>query len=233
MEMFEHLIFYSLPQVQISLVKADLIPQLVTTLNPQSLSFTEAADIRTYLVYFITRTVSLASQFSLAKLRIEDNDEQQTVRETVLKQVLIPSEKYICPLCTNRFSIIDEDLGRGFLTLLAKLLEISHSYHPTMEFILNMPVFLTIPSRLTFIEYDHSIYYFLLHMIDNQWEWNIKRGPKRPMWKKAQRMLRMEGFEDTIEEKLQNNKNEFDGSNIVSYSIQWNNLQGMNLPKQE
>ncbi|KAK2953075.1 hypothetical protein BLNAU_12064 [Blattamonas nauphoetae] len=93
MEMLEHLMFYSLPKVRISLVKADLIPQLVTTLNPQSLSFTETADIHTYLVDFISRTVRLASQFNLNQLTIEDAYEPQTVHETVLRQVFAPSEK--------------------------------------------------------------------------------------------------------------------------------------------
>ncbi|KAK2964074.1 hypothetical protein BLNAU_1155 [Blattamonas nauphoetae] len=67
MKMIEDLIWGCSEAVNFALLKADLIPQLIITLNPLSLSFAEAA-----------------------------------VHETILKQVLVPSEKYICHLCMNR-----------------------------------------------------------------------------------------------------------------------------------
>ncbi|KAK2963947.1 hypothetical protein BLNAU_1024 [Blattamonas nauphoetae] len=83
------------------LVKADLIPQLIATLNPQTLSFAKAVDIHTYLLKTIAESFNLATPIFLAKLEITDHDKQQAVHET---------------------------------------------YLPTMDFVLHMPVILTIPS---------------------------------------------------------------------------------------
>ncbi|KAK2954951.1 hypothetical protein BLNAU_10091 [Blattamonas nauphoetae] len=107
-------------EVRLALVKADLIPQITTTLNPQSLSFTEAVDIHTNLMISITHSVWLSTPDGLAELGIEDRDEQQAVHETVLKQILVPSEKNrhepaifsncFCSVLDNKHS---HDLIRG------------------------------------------------------------------------------------------------------------------------
>ncbi|KAK2960160.1 hypothetical protein BLNAU_4713 [Blattamonas nauphoetae] len=67
-------------------------------------------------------------------------------------------------------------------------------------------------------------------MIDAQRNWNKAKGGERQMWKTVTRMLRMEGIEDVINEKLINNKNGYDGRDIVVKSIKWSNLQGVNVP---
>ncbi|KAK2957955.1 hypothetical protein BLNAU_7131 [Blattamonas nauphoetae] len=95
---------------KLHLVKADLIHQLIIILNPQSLSFTEAVDIHINLMKTIRLSLRLATPDILEDLGIEDGYEEQAVHEIVLKQVLAPSEKYICHLCMNHFSIIDPDL---------------------------------------------------------------------------------------------------------------------------
>ncbi|KAK2946427.1 hypothetical protein BLNAU_18678 [Blattamonas nauphoetae] len=210
-------------------VKANLIPQLINTLNPLSLSFAEAVDIHINLMKTISNSHYLATPFGLNELRNENGNEQQTVHETVLKQVLAPSEQYICHVCVNRFSIVDGEQSKSFLILLGRLLRISHYYQPTMEIVLDMPVFVTIPSCLTFFEDENSVWLFLYLMVDVQREWNDQSGKVRPMRKKAHRMLRMEGIEDVLEAKLKNIKSGSDGEWIVAISIEWNNLMGMNL----
>ncbi|KAK2953069.1 hypothetical protein BLNAU_12058 [Blattamonas nauphoetae] len=232
MEMLKTLIFGCSAEVRFPLVKADLIPQLIITLNPQSLSFTEPVDIHTYLLRIIWNSIWLATPFGLEQLAIEDVYELQTVHETVLKQVIVPSEKYIWHLCVNRFSIIDGDQSKELMDLLSHLLRICPSYQPTMEFVLHMPVVLTIPSCLTFFENDSSIFWFLIGMSTSQDEWNKKRGEVRQLWKTVIRMLRMEGIEDVIEKKMRNDKNTIKGRLIIVSSITWNNLLGMNLPEQ-
>ncbi|KAK2940387.1 hypothetical protein BLNAU_21707 [Blattamonas nauphoetae] len=102
-EMLNFLFGNSSPKLRLAIVKADLIPQLLTSLNPQSLSFTEAVDINTCLLSIIAYSLCLSSPTDLTRLGIEDDTEQQAVHETVLQQVLAPSEKYICHLCMSRF----------------------------------------------------------------------------------------------------------------------------------
>ncbi|KAK2955675.1 hypothetical protein BLNAU_9365 [Blattamonas nauphoetae] len=230
MKMLKNVVHNCSAEVLLPLVQANLIPQLIRTLNPQSLSFAEAFKIHLSLLEIIATSLWLSTQVGLAHLEIKDDDEQQDVHETVLQQVVAPSEKYICHLCVNRYSIIERLQSYSFLVLLTQLLGISPYYQPTIQFVVNMPVFLTISSCLTFFESDCSIWCFLLEMNNAQREWNKKGGEVRQMWKTVLRMLRMEGFEDSMEEKLQNDKNGYYGRGIVYYSIQWNNQLGMNLP---
>ncbi|KAK2953915.1 hypothetical protein BLNAU_11175 [Blattamonas nauphoetae] len=233
MKMLDSLMKWCSHHQKLELVKADLIPQLIDTLHPQSFSFAEAVDIHKCLMKIVDLSIWLTTSNGLTKLGFEDPTEQQAVHETVLKQVLVPSEKYILHLCVNRFSIIDGDQSAIFLELLTRLLEISLCYQPTMDFVLHIPVVLTIPSCLSFFDHDLSIWVFLYYIVDGQQKWNKTRGEVRRMMKTALRMLRTEGIEDVIEAKLQNDKKEYFGRRVVYYSFNWNSQQGMNLPKHE
>ncbi|KAK2957002.1 hypothetical protein BLNAU_8077 [Blattamonas nauphoetae] len=233
MEMLNHLLLDCSPENRLALVKANLIPQLAITLNPQPLSFMEAEDIHISLIRIIAYPLQLTTTRGFEELGIKKRNKQQAVRKTVFQQVLVPSEKYIWHLCVNRFSIIDGDMSIEFMFLLALILQICPYHQPTMAVILHMPVFPTIPSCLTFFENDASIYYYLFEMIISQRKWNKKRGSVRLLGKKVIRMLKMESFEDVMEEKLQNDRKTDFGRWIVDYSIRWNNLLSMNLPKQE
>ncbi|KAK2947106.1 hypothetical protein BLNAU_17958 [Blattamonas nauphoetae] len=233
MKMLRELIIYCSSKVRLALVTADLVSQLMNTLNPQSLPFTERVDFHMYVMEIINRFLWLATPGAQANLEIEGDNAQQGVYETVLKQVIVPSEKYIRHLCVNRFSIVDGELSWYFLTLLARLLGISPYYQPTMDVVVSMPVFLTIPSCLTYFVKDHSIWCFLVLMNKTQREWNATQGDVRQMWKKIYRMLRMEGMEDAIEEKLRNDQVRSKGRWTVANTIILNNVQGMNLPKPE
>ncbi|KAK2944969.1 hypothetical protein BLNAU_20145 [Blattamonas nauphoetae] len=103
MKMLDPVITKSSPKVTLALVEADVIPQVITVLNPLSLSFAEAVDVHTNLMQIIWNSIWLATPGGLTCLEIEDGNDQQAVHKTVLKQVLIPSEKYISHLCVNRF----------------------------------------------------------------------------------------------------------------------------------
>ncbi|KAK2950453.1 hypothetical protein BLNAU_14571 [Blattamonas nauphoetae] len=196
MEMLSELFEWCSATVHFPLVKSDLIPQLISLLNPLSLSFAEAVDIHTYLISIISYSIWLATPLGLKQLETEDDDEDQAVHEMVLKQVLLPSEKDICHLCVNRFSILDGVQSERFLKLLARLLQISPVYQPTMDFVLHMPIFLTVPRSLTFFENEPAIWGFLFHMNNAQRKWNEERGVVNQMVKKVHRMLRMEGIDD-------------------------------------
>ncbi|KAK2947334.1 hypothetical protein BLNAU_17721 [Blattamonas nauphoetae] len=229
MRLLDNLIMKFSATVRLSLVKADLIPQLIIILNPQSFSPTETVDISVHLSIIIRNFLWLPTRAGLVYLGIEDDREQQAVHETVLKHVLVPSEKYICRLCVNRYSILDGNQSYEFMLLLTHLLELFHSYRPTMDFALHIPIILTLPSCLTFFEFDVSIYYFLYIMNNNQREWNETRGGARQMWNAVLSMLRMEGIYDVIDEMLQYDKHSYGGGVIVANSINWNNWQGVNL----
>ncbi|KAK2944790.1 hypothetical protein BLNAU_20263 [Blattamonas nauphoetae] len=233
MRMLRNLLDNCSPQNTLSLIEADLIPQLINTLNPLPLSFEESVDIHACLISIITSTTWLATQMGLDELENEHPLERQTIHQTVLDQILIPSEVYLLHLCVNRNSIVDGDQSSEFMLLLGRLLHISPYYQPTLDFILNLPVFLTIPSCLTFFETDAAIAYFFMNMLDCCEKWNDTSGAGRPMGKTVDRMLRMEGFDDVIEQRLRNDKIRMFRSRIVAKSIEWSNLQGINLSAHE
>ncbi|KAK2952721.1 hypothetical protein BLNAU_12370 [Blattamonas nauphoetae] len=182
----------------LDLVKSDVIPQLINTLNALSLSLTEAVDLHSGLIFTIFNALRLLTPDALENAH---DDELQAVLETVLQHVVAPSEK---------------------------ILQIFPYYQRTMDFILHLPVILTIPSCLTIIEFDEIIWDFLTQMIDAQQEWNEQGGNVRQMRKTVLRMLRMEGIEDVIEEKLFNDFDTF-GLYLVINTIKWSNMQGMNV----
>ncbi|KAK2963955.1 hypothetical protein BLNAU_1032 [Blattamonas nauphoetae] len=228
MKILKNLIRRCSDLVQPALVKADLIPPIINALNPQTLSLSDCEHIHTYLISSIFNLFQFATPFGIRKLRIKDGNEQQALHEAIFQQVLVPSEEYIWHLCVNRESVIDGRQSKYFLKLLARLLEISPHYQPTMQFILHMPVFLTIPCCFTFFEADRSIWDFLSSMVNAQQEWNQTWGETRQMWKTMHRMLRTEGIEDVIEEKLRNDRDGSFGGRIVLYSIYWNKMLGVN-----
>ncbi|KAK2960255.1 hypothetical protein BLNAU_4808 [Blattamonas nauphoetae] len=229
MKLLKTLVMNCSAKVHLTLVNADLIHQIISTINPLSLSVTEAVDIHVYLLKIVRDTLWIVTPGGLPQLKIEDEKEQQAVHESVLQQVVAPCEKYIRHLCVNRYSIMDGVLSCEFMDLLATFLEICPYYQPTMEFVLVLPVFSTIPSCLAFFEHDRSIWAFLADMNSVQREWNRGRGGERQMGKKVHRMLRMEGIDDVMEQKRLNDHNEVGGQLIAANSIDWSNLQGMNL----
>ncbi|KAK2947734.1 hypothetical protein BLNAU_17334 [Blattamonas nauphoetae] len=232
MKMLSSLIGECSTRVLYPLVKADLFPQLIIILNPLSLSFTEAVDIHADLVKSISETVGLANPHFLKQLEIKDDDEQQAVHETVLKQVLAPSEQYIRHLCVNRYSIIEKVLSHLFLVFLARLLRICPYYQPTMEFIHHMPVVLTIPSYVTFYDVDYTIFQLFEVLRCSLEQWNEQGRYVGRSGTTIIRSLRMEGIEDVTEKKLHSDKKSPPGEWVVDSSIRWNNKLGMNITEQ-
>ncbi|KAK2960211.1 hypothetical protein BLNAU_4764 [Blattamonas nauphoetae] len=70
---------------------------------------------------------------------------------------------------------------------------------------------------------------FSIELLSQIREWNEPGGEYRQMGTIVDRMLRMEGIDDAIEEKLRNDRNTTEGRCLVAGSIGWTNLQGMNL----
>ncbi|KAK2951651.1 hypothetical protein BLNAU_13390 [Blattamonas nauphoetae] len=219
------------PKIILTLVKADLIHQLVSSLNAHSISFTKAVNIHTCLISHIPNFVWLATPTGLAELKLKDRNEQKAVRETVFQHVLAPSEKYIYTLCKNRYSIIDGGKSIEFLRLLTRLLGISPYYPPTMHFFRHIPVLLTIPSCLAFTSNELTIWNILFYLYNAEVEWSKPSKEERQMWKTVPQMVKMEGMDDVIEQHFLKGQNRHQDRQIIGYSLRWNNLQGMNLTR--
>ncbi|KAK2960277.1 hypothetical protein BLNAU_4830 [Blattamonas nauphoetae] len=228
-KMLGTLISWCSTQDRLALVKADMIPQLINTLHPQSLSFVEAEDIHAFLLNFMTNSLWYSTPDGLESLENEDQYDQHNVYRTVFQHLLVPSESYILHLCQNRYSIVDGRLSSDFIFLLTRLLFISPFYQQIMDFVLHMPVVLAIPSCLAHLENDATISFFLIYTIDTHDDGNIiadelSRSRMTPL-----RSLMMEGFADVMEQKLQHIIFDSYEDEIVDYSISLNTFQGMNF----
>ncbi|KAK2952727.1 hypothetical protein BLNAU_12376 [Blattamonas nauphoetae] len=139
MEMFKRLIVNCSKKLLLALVKADIIPQVIIPLNLLSISFVQAVDLHINVLDIINTSLKLTIPNILARLGIEDSKEQEAVQETVLQQVIAPSEKYIWHLCLNRHSIVNRGLSDEFMRLLTWLIEIYQYHQRAMNFVQNMP----------------------------------------------------------------------------------------------
>ncbi|KAK2942785.1 hypothetical protein BLNAU_22303 [Blattamonas nauphoetae] len=126
MKMLDSLILFCSPKIHLALVKADLIPQVINSLNLQSLSFAETVDLHTRLMSWIPNSFWLATPNCLAQLGLKDENEQQAVHETVLKQVVVPLEKLgQAPAHLSNFSLDCRDK----LRLLRRQSRSAHTAH--------------------------------------------------------------------------------------------------------
>ncbi|KAK2955480.1 hypothetical protein BLNAU_9527 [Blattamonas nauphoetae] len=233
MKMLHRLLQNCSNDILIALVKADLISQLIVTLDPQSVSLSDFEHMHTALISIIECSLWLSPLDSLAQLKTKDGDEHQTVPETLFQQIMRPSEKYLTHLCVNRNSILDNEKYKDFLILLARiLLKTYPSSQPTMETVLMMRIVLTVPSCLSFFDGESSVWGFLDIFVNSRWE-RHESGDVGQKWKKMDRMLRTEGMEDVMETKLRNDEEAFYGREIIASSITLNNEMGMNVPEQE
>ncbi|KAK2963580.1 hypothetical protein BLNAU_1623 [Blattamonas nauphoetae] len=233
MLLLEHLFSSSSPTFKLKLIEAQMIPQIITSLNAQSLFVAKAEDIHTPLIRIVNQSLRLITPHGMKSLEIEHQHDQQKVHETVLHQFLVPLEEYLRNCCKRRFSFLAGSQSFGFVVLIQNLLDIYPYYLPTMDFVLSLPVVLTIPSCLTFLENEFIIRYILIHTFDIPEEWNKQTKNPRQAGMKLLLSLRMEGFDDATEQQLQSDKGEYFGSDVVDYSIKLNNLQGNNIGQLE
>ncbi|KAK2950456.1 hypothetical protein BLNAU_14574 [Blattamonas nauphoetae] len=95
MEMLHSLFDWCSAKYNLTLVKADLIAQLIDTLNPQSLSFAETVDIHTCLMNSINWSTWLSAPDGLEQLETKDDDEEQAVHETRQARTSELSEPFV------------------------------------------------------------------------------------------------------------------------------------------
>ncbi|KAK2960963.1 hypothetical protein BLNAU_4050 [Blattamonas nauphoetae] len=188
---------------RLRLVTDNLITQLVSSFHPLTPSFDNFEDNHTLLI-IINHPLWLSTPNGLAQLGMYHPHEQEEVHETVLNQVLKPSEGYIQHLCANRYKSVDDDQSTQFMLFLAALLTICPFHEQTMNFVLTLPVLLIVPSAMTFFESDRSITDFLeiVDTFQKGQDWTVGKMLQR--WNICLSCLRMEGVEDVIEQRRGN-----------------------------
>ncbi|KAK2955110.1 hypothetical protein BLNAU_9839 [Blattamonas nauphoetae] len=93
MGMLVSLIWNCSSKIHLTLVTADLLPQLINNLNLQSLPFAETIEIHIYLMKTINWTVWLATPYYLRQLGIKDGNEQQATPRNIF---ILSTDDGIC-----------------------------------------------------------------------------------------------------------------------------------------
>ncbi|KAK2953282.1 hypothetical protein BLNAU_11745 [Blattamonas nauphoetae] len=229
MKLLRDLIYRCSDKIRLALVKADLVPQLINTLNLQYLFFAEVVDIRSYLMCILSRIVWLSTPVGLAHLRCKDDDDKQSVRETILdrgRETVDHFHEFSYQTPPNMSSLS-----------FAEAVDI----HVSLLQIIIYPLLLATPDGLKNLRNEdnyeqQAVHETVLQQVlvpseNTQQEWNIPRGNKRQMGKAVDQMLRMEGIEDASEGRLRNDRNGTWGGDILDKSISWSNTHDMNLPR--
>ncbi|KAK2943245.1 hypothetical protein BLNAU_21817 [Blattamonas nauphoetae] len=222
------LIMSSSSNVHLSLINLNLVPQLLSSLNPQSLSFEDAPDVVLFVASLLSQLLQISSPHSLIKLEIENNWDRSALHDTTLAHLLVPSEGFIRHVCLNRPSFEEKEISLIFMSLLMQILHISPYHPPTMDFIQTLPIVLSIPSMLTSCPSDQSKFYCLTDLLAEQTECIKRDGSNRRSNTIVARFLANEGFSDVLEQMMMADEEGDSGSYIVACSISLSCMFGIN-----
>ncbi|KAK2961678.1 hypothetical protein BLNAU_3476 [Blattamonas nauphoetae] len=222
--------FYSSPPVQSDLMESDLISNVLTTVQPHTLPISGNEKIINILIGIVVKCLNLADPSCFQYLGITAAIDTFNHREMIFQKVVISSSQFVTFLISNRY-ILNEDLLDSFFTLLRMLIRICPFHRPTLEYVLASPIVMAFSSCLSFVEKTYCLLTALGNFNQSLSFW--MRGSAE-VAQSATRMIEAlfsEGFEDTIEQMM---KNEKSGSFPVSvdkccYSI--SKLLGSNVKR--
>ncbi|KAK2944170.1 hypothetical protein BLNAU_20917 [Blattamonas nauphoetae] len=229
MDLLSFMIQRGLPDTNLAIAESNLIPQLMLTLHPLSLSFTEE-KIHVYLITILSKLLYFFTPVGHRSLDLYDPEYRPVHRDALLTRLLFPLEEYLHHLCSNRYTIPQGDLTDNFMFLLARLLQICPDFQPTMDFVFTLPVLLTITSSLTFFERDRSVDQFLHGLREYLRFWVYANRQARQSEALVYRSVRSEGLEDAIEQQSRTNTREPCRWVIVEQCLSVQASNGANVP---
>ncbi|KAK2957761.1 hypothetical protein BLNAU_7195 [Blattamonas nauphoetae] len=210
---FQKTTFASLPAIRKGLVESDLINKLLATVRPHTLPLSGNDEIFNILTKIIGNSIYLASPRSLSDLSITDTVDKYNHREMIFQKVVIASSPFVTFLISNRYSL-NEDLLFSFMSLLTIHIQIGPFHRPTLEFVLASPILMAFTSCLSFFEDDHVLWVTLNNIHSSLREWTEEGPEVAQSAKRILQALRSEGSEDTLEQKMMNDKGGDDGRSV-------------------
>ncbi|KAK2955024.1 hypothetical protein BLNAU_9955 [Blattamonas nauphoetae] len=233
MEFLHRMIIIRSKHFLLKLVKADLIPHLLASLNPVSLSFEYAEDVHIHLVSIIGLALLLLHPNDSKQIDVINATDKHNLQETILARVLLPPASYIRHLCANRHLFINGNRSVHLLNFLTRLISLCPYSTPSMRILQSLPVFFTIPSTSAELDMDRALCWILDALVDAQRDWNNDSGDVRKSGRTACRSLVLEGFEDTLERSIQFGSTEDTRKQLTKHSIVLSNMMGMNAQEGE
>ncbi|KAK2957813.1 hypothetical protein BLNAU_7247 [Blattamonas nauphoetae] len=166
----------SSPTIQCRLMKSDLIPNILATVQPQTLSVTGNDTRLDNLIRIIRSFLYLAYPPLLRKLDITAAVDAFNHREIIFQKVVLPSSQFVTFLISNRH-VLDEERSYSFMSLWCTHITIGPFHRPTLSFIAVSPIVMAISSYLSSDEHCSRLRTTLLKINTSIFQWK-KEGPE-------------------------------------------------------
>ncbi|KAK2950203.1 hypothetical protein BLNAU_14889 [Blattamonas nauphoetae] len=204
----------SSPTIRTRLMESDLITNVFTSIQPPTLPISGNETLISILIKITNYLAILALPPSLGELAITTASDAFNHREMIFQKVALPSSQFVTFLISNRY-LLNEDLFDSFMSLLTTLLGFSPYHHPTLEFVITSPIAMGFSSSLSSIETDNRLHDTLETINNSLRSWKNESPEVVQSGKRVMQALFSEGFEDTLEQKLMNDKRVLYGLRLV------------------
>ncbi|KAK2961677.1 hypothetical protein BLNAU_3475 [Blattamonas nauphoetae] len=218
----------SSPAILTNLIKSELFPKVLATVQPHTLPISGDETIIGQLILIIINNITHAHPWSLSNLGITAAVDESTQCEMLFQKVVLPSSQLVTFLISNQL-ILTRSLFRYHLFLLEKLLSIGPFHLPTLEFVLASPIVMAFSSCLSFVESSEHLENILFTFNESLSKWKRGSAEVAQSAKRMMEALFSEGFEDTLEQKMRNDKGGTYGRNLVEKCHVISKLLGSNV----
>ncbi|KAK2950209.1 hypothetical protein BLNAU_14895 [Blattamonas nauphoetae] len=215
-------------EIRCRLVDFDLITKVLATVQPHTLPITGKETIFENLNWIIFYCLEPASASSVGDLSTTEAVEQFDHLEMILQKVVLPSSQYVTFLITNRH-VLNRDLSSGLTLLLVRFIRICPFHRPTSEFVLASPIAMALSYFLSSFEFNILIWTVVININDSLREWKREGREMIQFGKRMMQALFSEGFDNTLEQMLMNNRGGDYGRGIVTFCRTLSILSLINL----
>ncbi|KAK2957841.1 hypothetical protein BLNAU_7275 [Blattamonas nauphoetae] len=218
-------------EIRCRLVASDLISTVLATVQPETLPIAGNEEMINKLVKIIERLADLAYPFNLNVLGIIASGDKFNHHEMIFQNVVLPSSQFVTFLISNQH-VLNGDVFKSFMSLLAIFIRICPFHRPTLEFVLASPIVMTFSSCLSIAEHFESLHLTLFNITHTLLEWKRYEAGVAETWKRTMRALFSESFEDTLEQMTMRDKDGRFGNEIVKECHAISKSLGFNARRQ-
>ncbi|KAK2957856.1 hypothetical protein BLNAU_7290 [Blattamonas nauphoetae] len=218
----------SSPKIQDRLVESDLVSKVLTTVQPHTLPIAGNETIFDKLLFFIDPFINIAEPYYLEKLDITAAVDKYNLREKIFQKTVLPISPLVTFLNTN-WHILNEDLLFSFMILLIRFIDKGPYHRPTLEFVLASPIGMTLSTYLSSVKDNHRLFTLLFNINESLEDWKTEGAEAIQSGKRMMEALISEGFEDTLEQMMMNDKSGDYGVLVVIACCNISKLLGANV----
>ncbi|KAK2941922.1 hypothetical protein BLNAU_23158 [Blattamonas nauphoetae] len=220
--------FNSYPALPLHYIESDLVPNLLRTVQPHTISISEDEAMIDSLVGIISHFVYLTLPWSLSDTGVTAAVDAFNHREMIFQKVVLPSSQFVTFLISKRH-VLNRDLCTSFVYLLSILFQMGPFHRPTLKFVLSSPIVMGLTSCLSLANRDFDVWSILAHIAQPLSFWTRGSAEVTQSGKRMMQELFSEGFEDTLEQMLRNNMDGDDGFRLVDECHLLSNKLGLNV----